>query len=297
MPNTIQTLDALRTSFRALFQNGLGSVPEHHKLLSMMIPSSTASNTYGFLKDLPRVREWIGERHIKQVTEGGYTIVNKKWELSIGVSQDNIDDDNLGIYSTIVTEMGRNAAEHPNELAMVLLGAGNSSLCWDGQYFFDTDHPLLDENDKTSTYSNWGGGSGNLWALVDCSKNLKPLIFQSRSPIQLDRLDKPTDQNVFMTGDYYYGTKARYNAGFGFPQLAYGSKQNLTQGELEKAETAMRKFKGDRGRRLGINPTHLLVHPDLYVTARNILKRNFINGGETNPLHEAYEIIVVDQWA
>ncbi|MEX6732518.1 Mu-like prophage major head subunit gpT family protein [Pseudomonas aeruginosa] len=45
-----------------------------------MIPSTTASNTYGWLGQFPKLREWIGQRVIKDMAAQGYQITNKLFE-------------------------------------------------------------------------------------------------------------------------------------------------------------------------------------------------------------------------
>ena len=41
----------------------------------------------------------------------------------------------------------------------LLVAAGFTSLCYDGQYFFDTDHPV-GPNESPASVSNHGGGAG-----------------------------------------------------------------------------------------------------------------------------------------
>lgn len=61
------------------------------------------------------------------------------------------------------------------------------------------------------------------WFLLCTKRPVKPFIFQNRRKPQLVAKTNPNDDNVFMNKEYIYGVDARYNAGYGLWQLAYGS--------------------------------------------------------------------------
>jgi phage major head subunit gpT-like protein len=61
------------------------------------------------------------------------------------------------------------------------------------------------------------------WFLLDTTKPIKPLIYQTRRKVEFVAKDNPDDENVFMRKEFIYGADARYNAGYGLWQLAYGS--------------------------------------------------------------------------
>ncbi|WP_199851317.1 Mu-like prophage major head subunit gpT family protein, partial [Escherichia coli] len=84
-------------------------------------------------------------------------------------------DDQIGQYSITAERYGRMTAVFPDKLCYGLLCAGFNTLCFDGQNFFDEDHPLGD-----GTYSNVVGTPasdlGEPWFLIDESQVLKPII-------------------------------------------------------------------------------------------------------------------------
>ena len=63
----------------------------------------------------------------------------------------------------------------------------------------------------------------NCWFLLCTNRFLKPIIFQDRKKAKLTALIKDDDDNVFMRNEFIWGVDARYNAGYGFWQMAYGS--------------------------------------------------------------------------
>ncbi len=205
------------------------------------------------------------------LTAHAFEIVNKKFEDTVSVQRTDIEDDKYGIYAPFFKELGRAAAEHPDELIFSLLGQGVSKTCYDGQYFFDTDHPVSNGESVVTSVSNMQAGAGEPWFLLDCSRAIKPMIYQERLPYKLTSLDADNDQNVFFKDEYIYGVRARSNAGFGLWQLAFASKAPLTAENYEAARAAMMNMKGDEGRPLGIKPDTLVVPPTLEGAAMRLL--------------------------
>jgi phage major head subunit gpT-like protein len=184
---------------------------------------------------LPRVREWIGPRVIQNISESDYAIREKAFELTVGVDRDDIETDNLGIYSTLFEAIGEATIMDPEQMIWDLLKNGFATNCYDGQFFFDTDHPVLDADGVTVlSVANTDGGAGTPWFLLDTTRVVKPLIKQVRRDFgEIVAKDKVTDDNVFDMNEYRYGVDARMNFGYGFWQMAWGSKQALDAAHYE----------------------------------------------------------------
>lgn len=287
-------LTGLYTSFSAAFQGAFTGVSPMYDQVATTVPSTSAENEYGWLKDMPGFREWIGDRIIQSVANDGYKVRNRDFEQTVGVKRNHIDDDNLGIYSTLFAALGQSAAEFPDTLVWALLKAGFTTECYDKQFFFDTDHPVRQADGSTGTVSNSGGGAGTPWFLLDTSRPIKPLIYQSRKPFNnLVRLDNERDERVFMSKEFVYGIDGRCNVGFGFWQMAYGSKQALNAAAYGAARAAMGSFTGDGGRPLGIRPNLLVVPPSLESAGLKILNNEIGAGGETNEWKGTAKLLVV----
>ncbi len=290
---TKANLEALRVGFSKAYGDGLAGTTAMTQFakVATTVPSTTAENRYGWLNKLPGLREWIGDRVVHGISESEYSVRNKDWELTIGVDRNSIEDDNLGIYQPLFTHMGESAGVKPDQLVFALLAAGFAITCFDGQYFFDSDHPVADGNGGTTTASNTGGGAGTAWFLLDTRRFLKPLIYQERKKPHFDRLDRADDANVFMNKQFLYGVDARSNVGFGFWQMAYGSKQTLDAAAYAAGRAAMGGFK-EEGRPLGIVPNLLVVPPSLESAGRKILNSELGSGGETNEWKGTAELLV-----
>lgn len=291
-----QNLDGLRVGFKTTFQNQLQQTTTLFQRVATVVPSTAKSETYGWLGKIPNVREWLGERVVQNLSEASYAIKNKPFELTIGVDRDDIEDDNLGIYSPLFAMFGESVAAWPDQLVWPLLAAGFATNCYDGQFFFDVDHPVLDASGNPTVVANTDGGSGTPWFLLDVSKVLKPLIWQLRKSGQFVALDNPTDENVFQKKEFLYGWDGRGNAGYGLWQFAWGSKQTLDATHYNTARAALIAMKGDFGRPLNVlaNGTKpLLVVPStLEGAARQLIEAERNADGSSNIWFGTAEILV-----
>ncbi|MBI4804458.1 MAG: Mu-like prophage major head subunit gpT family protein [Desulfovibrio sp.] len=286
---------ALFTGWRGDFQSAQKGAESVYGKVATLIPSSSKSNTYGWLGQFPKLREWIGDRVVKDMAAHGYSITNKKYESTVGVDREDIEDDNVGVYAPLFVEMGRAVGVFPDELVFGLMAQGLTSLCYDGQNFFDTDHPVFPNVDGTgtaATISNFGGGTGTAWYLLDCSRAIKPVIFQERTKPEITSITDVTDHNVHTTDKFEYGVRYRCNVGFGFWQFAYCSKQPLNDANFDAAYDAMAAFAADGGRPLGIKPTLLVVPTNLRTAASEVVKVARRTDGSDNPNAGIVDVLI-----
>jgi phage major head subunit gpT-like protein len=290
-----ENLTKLRTGFSAAYKRALGQATNLSGKITTRVPAATKEMRYGWLGKFPNVREWIGPRVVQNLSESDYTIREKAYELTIGVDRDDIETDNLGIYAPMFEEMGLSTQAHVEQLVWGLLKNGFATNCYDGQFFFDTDHPVLAEDGVTVlSVANTDGGAGAPWFLMDVSRALKPIILQVRRDFSdIVARDKVTDDNVFDMNEFRYGVDARMNVGYGFWQFAWGSKQALTPANYEIARAALIGMKGDHGRPLGIMPNLLVVGPTNEGAARALVASALAAGGETNKWAGTAEVLVV----
>lgn len=281
-------LNAIFRSFSVIFNEAFTLAIVDWPRVAMEVPSSGREVDYRWLAEMPSMREWVAERYIKDLGAYRYSLANKDWESTVGVDRNDILDDQIGVYRPLISEMGRVAAVHPDELIFgTLLPAGFATACFDGQFFFDTDHEVAG-----ASVANYTAGASAAWYLLDVAKAIKPFIFQTRQLPLLVAKDKPNDENVFMNKKFLYGVDRRDNAGYGLWQMAYGSKATLDAAAYSAARAAMMSFKNDEGRPLGITPGLLVVPPSLEGAAREILLAERNAAGATNPWRNTAELLV-----
>ncbi len=108
--------------------------------LGMEFPSNQDSETYKWLGFSPAMREWVGGRQAKGLRENGITIENKLFESTLELDVDDIRRDKTGQINVRIAEMADRVNSHWASLLTALILSGASQVCYDGQYFFDTDH-------------------------------------------------------------------------------------------------------------------------------------------------------------
>ncbi len=295
MNMTPQAMSALYTAVKTAFNTGRGSYTPLWPKLATLVPSTTGTESYAWLGQFPRLREWIGDRQVNQLKAHDYSLKNKKYESTVGIPRDAIEDDQYGVYMPLMQEMGYAAAYHPDEMLFALLPAGFTTPCYDGQNFFDTDHPVNNpESGTQESVSNIQAGANPPWYLLDTRRPLKPFIFQRRRDYSIDaKTDKGQSDHVFMADEYLYGTDGRGNWGFGFWQQGFASKAELSEENFETGIQRMMTFKSDEGRPLGIDPNLLVVGPSNRAAAKKVIEAENKAGGESNTNYKAVEILVV----
>lgn len=136
------TLGAIFQNLKATFNKAFANAPTVWQEVAMKITSTTSENSYAWLSKFPRMRKWVGEKHIKQLEAHKYTIVNDDFEATVEVDRNDIEDDQLGIYGPQAQMAGESAKNLPDELVAELVDQGFVKLGYDGQPFFDTDHEV-----------------------------------------------------------------------------------------------------------------------------------------------------------
>ncbi|MEN6293163.1 MAG: Mu-like prophage major head subunit gpT family protein [Methanobacterium sp.] len=107
------------------------------------INSTKATEKYGFLGANPSMREFKDERQPSGFQENAFTIANKKYESTISINVDAIDDDQYGQIRLQVLRLAETTRSFKEECAYTVLTNGDAStygLCYDENEFFDTTH-------------------------------------------------------------------------------------------------------------------------------------------------------------
>lgn len=293
---TNASLDAHRVSYSALFQRGLSGAPNVGGQLATPVTSTTGSNKYGWLGRVPKFRKWIGERRYQSVKEKAYQLTNDKYTAEMELDEDDWADDNLGQYNALVQSWGQQAGELDDQMIFEALKNGHLRECYDGQNFFDTDHPMeyKDENGvvQTATMSNKvGADTVPAYYFVDLSQVYKPILLQSR---QKPTFWMGTDANVVQmnNGKVPMHAKARGAAGYTFWQLAYRCTDTLNAAAWEAAKDFAASLKDEEGESLGIRYTHVFVGSENETDATKLFEAALVDGGDSNIYLNKVKVVV-----
>lgn len=172
-------LSEIFKNLRATFNKAFDAAESQWQMTAMRVPSGARQNDYSWLSRFPKMRKWIGEKAAKALEAFHYTIVNEDWEATVEVDRNDIDDDQLGIYGPQAMDAGYSAKQLPDEIVSELKDNAFTELAYDGQPFYDTDHPVGDttvSNTGTEALSNatladaqnsYGAGREAIMTMID----------------------------------------------------------------------------------------------------------------------------------
>ncbi len=134
--------------YRLLEQNtGVAWVDQ----ISNLFGSDQASEEYKFLGMPPAMREWIGGRQAKSVNDNGITLTNVHYEATMEIRVRDARRDKTPQIEARLAELVQRQQAHWASLLSTLIVNGETGVCYDGQFFFDTDHT---EGQNTTNQSN-----------------------------------------------------------------------------------------------------------------------------------------------
>lgn len=284
--NALLLEKGLRTEFLKAFNNG--EKPQDVMPIIMETTSTSDSEKYGWLGEVPQLREWIDERTLSGLKDFDFSIPNRDYEATLKVNKNVMDDDQLGAVKIRIRDLAARSLTHPRKLLFDQIAVSTVDLGYDGVPFFSASHPesgtnqdniitgtsgspyttaqfkvdfiaararmrgfqddqgeprnegdldllvvapqglegVIDEillaNEIGSTTNTLKGAAKKLissrlpsdedWYLFDTSGEVKPFVFQKRSPIVFESQEK--GERAFMRKELLFGVD--YRAGFGF---------------------------------------------------------------------------------
>ncbi len=143
-------------TLKTTFNNAFAAAPSNWDKIAMKVPSTSGQNDYAWLSKFPKMRAWIGEKTTKALEAFKYVIINGDFEATVSVDRNDIEDDNLGIYGPQAQMAGESAKQLPDEIIFGVVNGAMTTKCYDGQYFFDVDHPVRQTDGTIASVSNKG---------------------------------------------------------------------------------------------------------------------------------------------
>jgi len=150
---TLHTADyqAVQRDITAIFNTAAEQATPFYPTLCTVVQSNGADEKYAWLGAMPGMQEWLGDRAFTQMRAAGFTLANKHFESSLAIERTVIDDDRMGMIRPAITNLADEAMYHPDELLCAnAMNLGASAECFDGQYFFDTDHSWGDSGTQSN---------------------------------------------------------------------------------------------------------------------------------------------------
>lgn len=136
------TIRDLGLAFSTLFQTSLGNAETTFDAITSRVRANGNKMEMPWGAILSTMKPFLSERQIENLKLYLQTIPIIKWENTLAVLRDDIEDDNTGSYEMAIGAMGEDAATYPQVEVGRVLREGFATAIWDEQYWFDTDHPI-----------------------------------------------------------------------------------------------------------------------------------------------------------
>ena len=164
MDITPSNIEALKISFEVLYRTGFEGVEPWYKAVFADSTSGNKKKRVALPARLRSLREWVGDRQVENLVRYTTDIEAKKFELTVAVDRETIEDDSFDLYQPDMQQIGAEAADHPNVLAVDFMRNGTDAtkyLSYDGKAFWHATH-LINASGKDVTanrYSNYRSSS------------------------------------------------------------------------------------------------------------------------------------------
>jgi len=205
--------------------------------ISMPFTSDQDSETYKWLGMTPAMREWVGGRQAKGLRTGGITVDNVHYESTLDIPVEDIRRDKTSQIMLRVDELAARSVQHWNGLLSTLINNGASTACYDGQFFFDTDHSEGDSgtlsNDlEAGTYANLNVGTATAPTADEMAKCILDVAmhFYTFKDDQGEPLNEDANQFVVMAGANPIGTAAKLAVSQNMLDTGSGTRDNPIKG-------------------------------------------------------------------
>src|SRR4051812_19372665 len=118
--------------------------------------SNQETETYKWLGNVPKFREWVNGRAAGHPKTESYSIRNKLWEQTLEFGIDDLRRDKTGQIMIRIGELAQAGAAFWEDLLTSLINNGNTSgfTAYDGELFFDSDHPVKEMTPGSTTAKN-----------------------------------------------------------------------------------------------------------------------------------------------
>jgi len=162
---TVQWSTDFETLFLAEFNQTVAVERARLDPLGMEIPLGDHQGykvSIDWLGAAPQMRQWKDEKRPGALSNYTWEVEVLDYEASIRVNMNALRDARFNPYEARIREMAQNAARLRYNLLSDLIKGGAAKKCYDGQFFFDTDH----SEGESGVQSNKLTGTGTSAAQV-----------------------------------------------------------------------------------------------------------------------------------
>lgn len=123
------------------------------KICTVALESNQDSEDYAWMGMVPQLTVKAGEKKFDQMRKTKWTVDNVVYQGGIAIPKNHILYDKTSQVQIRVNELVDRAQAHWAGLIAPLIISGPSAVCYDGQFFFDTDHAEGDSGTQDNDIS------------------------------------------------------------------------------------------------------------------------------------------------
>lgn len=112
----------------------------HSPITRRVTSDQPNGETHGWLGGVPGMTERKGDPNFGKLQANTFFIRNVPFHTGLLIPREDWLFQRVGAIDQRINDLIVPAINHPGELVLSLINAGESTACYDGQYFFDTDH-------------------------------------------------------------------------------------------------------------------------------------------------------------
>lgn len=108
---------AFKTKYDAEFNKAFELAATNYEKAAYVYNSGRVETVqHRWMKGFKGMREFIGARVINNVSSNGFPITNKLWEDTIGIRRVDLERDQWGVYTPLISRIGQVAKQHRDKL-------------------------------------------------------------------------------------------------------------------------------------------------------------------------------------
>lgn len=149
-------LDALFVGFQAHYEVGVRSAAPMHGDIADVFSMPVAEFNFPIPEGLPCFKNWPKgqERTWRSMNAHNTKLITGDRELSVTIPRDAIRFDQYSVFERQFATAGQNSQLAWDDMVFEAILAGESSVCFDGQPFYDTEHPVTPSDALSAVQSN-----------------------------------------------------------------------------------------------------------------------------------------------
>ena len=156
---TITERSVVGMFYERLMQNAASSVVD--AISTVPMESDQDSEQYAWLGMVPQMSQKKGEKKFSQLRDTNWTVNNVEYQSGIALPKKHILYDKTTQVQIRVDELADRTSAHWWSLVAPLIVNGEATPCYDGQYFFDTDHSEGDSGNQSNDISATAATAAN----------------------------------------------------------------------------------------------------------------------------------------